>query len=56
MVCIAYKDIIVLVNLLRSGIETIDDTVQALLMKIGKEEVASDHLKEFKKRKLINNE
>ncbi|XP_064386713.1 LOW QUALITY PROTEIN: phenylalanine--tRNA ligase alpha subunit-like [Halichondria panicea] len=43
-------------SLERSGIETIDDTVQALLMKIGKEEVASDQLKEFKKRKLINNE
>ncbi len=36
--------------------KTIEDTVQALLMKIGKEEVASDQLKEFKKRKLINNE
>ncbi len=37
-------------------VETIEDTVQTLLKKIGKEEVASDQLKEFKKRKLINNE
>ncbi len=36
-------------------VESIEDAVQSVLRRVGKEEVASEQLKKFKKRKLISN-